>query len=680
MKRKYRFRDAVARCVICTLFITPAAGALGQEEADDSVDNESQYAYNMALASGGATAVASSTSGAAQNSGLYTPTALLDGDRKGLNWGNNGGWRCATANAFPDTVEIRFASPKRIHSVDLFTLQDEYLNPVEPTREQTFSSFGVTDYRIEYWDGSAWITAGSRAANNNVWSTITFESVATEKIRVVITGALAGHSRLVEVEAWGRDAFESATGPATSNPGGCDGVKLNPCEMTMNLLAAMKNEPLPYAVMSNGRTWDGHLDWTHSHWDSSRSQNLPLLAHATSLWLSSRRFSQVDEAWWRTFLDCQTGEACGKPTIRYLNKFKGAELFANDTYDPAAIASVLSVRYWAAKHSAQEADPERKEYMIKLLNSARAYLRSTWAMYALAAGQGPAKKALHRNAHDEARRKCQATSTEPSGPQSYWFNGPFLPLAGMRSTTNYHCQDDRAMVFARAIRDEWQSTEGVLLRIRESLYQRLFMDYLEQAQPKDGVTTENAFGLQLDHQRLLKRVIDTGNEADVDFLWGTYLAKIRTSVNYHFLAWSDASGNQIRATVLSTNPNGATSPIYAIKYDHSTRVANVLYPWTNQSRDGLKPERTDIRTGFGKLMRVTRDSRGNIIGEAVNQTDPNEIKVSNVNPPWETSPYHGSIVERVAIPQTGWVYHIIFRDNDKPIRVRQCESPVCNVP
>lgn len=39
--------------------------------------------YNVALAANGATALASSTSGAAEGSGAYTPMAVIDGDRRG---------------------------------------------------------------------------------------------------------------------------------------------------------------------------------------------------------------------------------------------------------------------------------------------------------------------------------------------------------------------------------------------------------------------------------------------------------------------------------------------------------------------------------------------------------------------------------------------------------------------
>ena len=41
------------------------------------------------------------------------------------------------------------------------------------------------------------------AGNDKVWRKFTFPAVVTSKVRVVITGALAGRSRLVEVEAWG---------------------------------------------------------------------------------------------------------------------------------------------------------------------------------------------------------------------------------------------------------------------------------------------------------------------------------------------------------------------------------------------------------------------------------------------------------------------------------------------
>ncbi len=47
------------------------------------------------------------------------------------------------------------------------------------------------------------VPGGVVTGNNLVWRKVTFPEVTTTKVRVVINGALAGRSRLVEVEARG---------------------------------------------------------------------------------------------------------------------------------------------------------------------------------------------------------------------------------------------------------------------------------------------------------------------------------------------------------------------------------------------------------------------------------------------------------------------------------------------
>ncbi|HEX7955784.1 MAG TPA: SBBP repeat-containing protein, partial [Pyrinomonadaceae bacterium] len=163
---------------------------------------------NHALASNGATATASSS-----YSPNYPAASLNNGDRRGLNWNSGGGWNDATADSYPDWAEVAFNGARSVDEVSVFTLQDAPASPVEPTDALQFTKYGVTGFRVEYWDGAAWQTApgGSFAGNDRVWRKVTFPAVTTTKIRVVVTGALAGYSRLVEVEAWG--AAGSATPP-----------------------------------------------------------------------------------------------------------------------------------------------------------------------------------------------------------------------------------------------------------------------------------------------------------------------------------------------------------------------------------------------------------------------------------------------------------------------------------
>ncbi len=62
------------------------------------------------------------------------PAARGFGDRKSLNAGSDGGWvDAAPANTFPDWVQVDFGTSKTIDEIDVFTLQDNYAGPGEPT-------------------------------------------------------------------------------------------------------------------------------------------------------------------------------------------------------------------------------------------------------------------------------------------------------------------------------------------------------------------------------------------------------------------------------------------------------------------------------------------------------------------------------------------------------------------
>ncbi len=162
---------------------------------------------NVALASAGAVALASSV-----YNGQYPVAAVNNNDRKGAAWGNGGGWNDATANAFPDWVEVDFNGSKTIDRVIVYTLQDNYPNPIEPTDTLTFAQYGVTAFNVQGWTGSAWTTLATISGNNLVKRAVTFSSFTTSRIRVNVTQALMTYSRLVEVEAWGT----AAVGPPPS--------------------------------------------------------------------------------------------------------------------------------------------------------------------------------------------------------------------------------------------------------------------------------------------------------------------------------------------------------------------------------------------------------------------------------------------------------------------------------
>ena len=154
---------------------------------------------NVALRAAGATFQASSTYNSA-----FSVDALGDGDRRGRNFASGGGWHDATGNTFPDSVQVNFSSAKKIGEIGVFTLQDDYQNPIEPTATTTFSLYGVADFDVQYWTGSAWATVpgASVTGNRKVWSKFSFTPVTTTGIRIVVNKSIDGWSRLTEIEAY----------------------------------------------------------------------------------------------------------------------------------------------------------------------------------------------------------------------------------------------------------------------------------------------------------------------------------------------------------------------------------------------------------------------------------------------------------------------------------------------
>jgi len=157
---------------------------------------------NVALAGNGGVASASSTF--VPVFGFTFPVASVnDGDRTGINWGHGGGWANATANVFPDWVQINFNGQKTIDHVIVYTLQDNFATPVDPPNNMTFTLYGVTAFQVQGWNGAAWVNLGAAVAGNNlVKRTVNFAAFTTNMIRVNVTAGLANYARIVEIEAW----------------------------------------------------------------------------------------------------------------------------------------------------------------------------------------------------------------------------------------------------------------------------------------------------------------------------------------------------------------------------------------------------------------------------------------------------------------------------------------------
>jgi hypothetical protein len=145
------------------------------------------------------------TASASSTTGNFSISSINNGDILGSRWGNEGGgWNDDTLGVFPDWVQIEFNESKTINEIDVFTIQDSFGNPNEPTASMTFSQYGIVDFTVQYWDGSAWVTVinGDVTGNNYVWRQFSFSPVVTSKFKVTINKAIDGFSRIIEVEAW----------------------------------------------------------------------------------------------------------------------------------------------------------------------------------------------------------------------------------------------------------------------------------------------------------------------------------------------------------------------------------------------------------------------------------------------------------------------------------------------
>jgi hypothetical protein len=135
------------------------------------------------------------------------------------NWGSSGGWNDNTANTYPDLLEIDFNGSKTLDEINVFTLQDNYTSPVDPTSSTVFTLYGVRDFQVQYWTGAAWQDVPGGAGNEQYQGVAAVYgcAITTTKIRVYVTNAMNGYTRLTEVEAWGVPATTRTNVALASN-------------------------------------------------------------------------------------------------------------------------------------------------------------------------------------------------------------------------------------------------------------------------------------------------------------------------------------------------------------------------------------------------------------------------------------------------------------------------------
>jgi hypothetical protein len=172
---------------------------------------------NVAASSYGGSASASSTIGP-----NYPASGVIDGNRAATNWGTGTGWNDATAGVYPDSVVLNFGVNQAISEVDVYSLQDNYTSPVEPTDVMTFNYYGLTDFQVQIPDGvGGWVDVpgGHVTGNNLVKRKVVFAPVVTSQIRVLVNSSADGvYSRIAEVEAFSCSAVPGPTPTPTPTP------------------------------------------------------------------------------------------------------------------------------------------------------------------------------------------------------------------------------------------------------------------------------------------------------------------------------------------------------------------------------------------------------------------------------------------------------------------------------
>ncbi len=194
--------------------------------------------------------VASAAAGAkASGSTEYRPrlpaSAAIDGERTGKNWATGGttgaGWADSTEWEFPDWLQVEFTGPKTLGRIEVYTLHPGWegrpgvsVPKLMGISERSETTLGITDFEVQYWTGTEWkaIPGGTVKGNTNVKRVFKFPSLTTTKIRVYITGAMDGYSRVTEFEAWGRDATRGCTNPAYAEYDSTAGIDDGSCKTT----------------------------------------------------------------------------------------------------------------------------------------------------------------------------------------------------------------------------------------------------------------------------------------------------------------------------------------------------------------------------------------------------------------------------------------------------------------
>jgi hypothetical protein len=133
----------------------------------------------------------------------YFPSYANNGDLKGVD---QHFWNSAVITVLPQWLQVTFTAEAKVYEVVVVSVQDDYLNPVEPTDTMTFTLFGCVDFEIQSFDGVSWNAIEIIVGNNLVLKRIFLDpAFVGDALRLKVNTVPDGnYARCVEFQCWGK--------------------------------------------------------------------------------------------------------------------------------------------------------------------------------------------------------------------------------------------------------------------------------------------------------------------------------------------------------------------------------------------------------------------------------------------------------------------------------------------
>ncbi len=192
---------------------TPTAGQRVLSEIFSYDINSSSYlkAVDPTLATEENYALTGIASASSTSSTAYPVSSINNGiSVTGTSWGAGEGWNSASGPtvAAPEWAVVDWEEPRPINEINVYTLADA-IQYTSLTAGQTFTLYGLVDFKIQYWNGASWTTIKDVVGNTLVKYSASFPILTTDKIRIYVTKSTSGAARIVEVEAVGPSVIHS---------------------------------------------------------------------------------------------------------------------------------------------------------------------------------------------------------------------------------------------------------------------------------------------------------------------------------------------------------------------------------------------------------------------------------------------------------------------------------------